>query len=171
MVIFILAWSDFSIVKKHFQFSNGSESKPSTIYTFKRGKCDFHHNPIITTRYLELEIIILSNSMYLYYLSSYIRSFDVTSSSVVIQILVLLELLLFCSWIPRRSEYNSYFSYEFSYLFFLKNHVTTMRESLASKPVISSLLRNVVSFFFKKDDSRCLTSQNLPEFQARDHLT
>ena len=44
--------------------------------------------------YLELEIIILSNSMYLYYLSSYIRSFDV-SSSVVIQILVLLELLLF----------------------------------------------------------------------------
>ena len=94
MVIFILAWSDFSIVKKHFQFSNGSESKPSTICTFKRGKCDFHHNPIITTRYLELEIIILSNSMYLYYLSSYIRSFDV-SSSVVIQILVLLELLLF----------------------------------------------------------------------------
>ena len=105
-------------------------------------------------------------------LSSYIRSFDVTSSSVVIQILVLLELLLFCSWIPRRIEYNSYVSYEFSYLFFLKNRVTTMRESLASKPVISSLLRNVGSFFFKKDDSRCgLTSQNLPEFQARDHLT
>ena len=68
MVIFILAWSDFSIVKKHFQFSNGSESKPSTICTFKRGKCDFHHNPIITTRYLELEIIILSNSI-----SKYIR--------------------------------------------------------------------------------------------------
>ena len=63
MVIFILASSDFSIVKKHFQFSNGSESKPSTIYTFKRGKCDFHHNPIITTRYLELQIIILRNSM------------------------------------------------------------------------------------------------------------
>ena len=92
--------------------------------------------------------------------------------SVVIQILDLLELLLFCSWIPRRIEYNSYVSYEFSYLFFLKNRVTTMRESLASKPVISSLLRNVGSFFFKKDDSRCgLTSQNLPEFQARDHLT